>query len=158
MFPFLRERARASVPDFEAEVPGVKYLIVDDDRLCRVLLENMLSPFGHGDVASSGAEAIGAVILALDDGDPYDLICLDIMMPGSDGHRTLEAIRAVERQRGIHGYDGVKVIMTTALSDSKHCIRAFHEGCESYVTKPVDEDVLVGAMRELGLPLQPVNP
>ena len=135
----------------------MKYLIVDDDRLCRVLLENMLSPFGHGDVASSGAEAIGAFLLALDDGDPYDLICLDIMMPGSDGHRTLEAIRAVERQRGIHGSDGVKVIMTTALSDSKHCIRAFHEGCESYVTKPLDERVLLGAMRELGLRLEPAR-
>jgi DNA-binding response OmpR family regulator len=41
--------------------------------------------------------------------------------------------------------------MTTALRDSQHCIQSFREGCESYVTKPVDERELLGRMRELGL-------
>lgn len=81
----------------------------------------------------------------------YDLVLIDIEMPGIDGHEVLDTIREMESRRGIHGSDGVKVIMTTALMDSKHCIRAFEEGCESYITKPIDEDELFGRMRELGL-------
>ena len=41
--------------------------------------------------------------------------------------------------------------MTTALRDSKHCVQAFREGCESYVTKPIHEADLIAKMRELSL-------
>lgn len=128
-----------------------RFLIVDDDRLCRELLRDILSRFGQCDVAYDGQEAIEAVRLAMEDQHPYDLVCLDIMMPGADGHDALKGIRMVEYEYGRRGSDGAKVIMTTALHDSKHCVRAFTEGCESYVTKPVDEDKLLGAMRGLGL-------
>ncbi len=132
----------------------MKFLIVDDDRLCRVLVEGMLSPYGKCHTAYDGNEAINAFRLAVEDREPYDLVCLDIMMPNMDGHQVLEAIRDVERHHGIGGSDGVKVIMTTALEDSKHCMRAFREGCEAYVTKPVDEKLLLERVGELlgGLP------
>jgi len=129
----------------------LRYLIVDDDRVCRELLKDMLSRYGECDFAYDGFEAVDAVRLALDDGDGYHLVCLDIMMPGSSGHAALEAIRQLETERGIHGGDVVPVIMTTALSDSKHCIRAFREGCECYVTKPIHEQDLLDKMRQLGV-------
>jgi len=128
-----------------------RYLIVDDDAVCRELLKDMLSPYGQCDFAYDGAEAVDAVRLAIEDGTPYDLVCLDIMMPGTSGHQALDAIRRLEARSGIHGLAGVKVIMTTALRDSKHCVQAFREGCESYVTKPINETELLGRMRELGL-------
>jgi two-component system chemotaxis response regulator CheY len=128
-----------------------RYLIVDDDAVCRELLKDMLAPYGQCDFAYDGAEAIEAVRLALEDGAPYGLVCLDIMMPGTSGHQALEEIRKLEAEHGILGLDGVKVIMTTALRDAKHCIQAFREGCESYVTKPISETELLGRMRELGL-------
>jgi two-component system chemotaxis response regulator CheY len=156
----LGELARSS-PDRQASASvsspagasrlGARYLIVDDDPVCRQLLKEILSHYGRCDVAYDGQEAVDAVRLALDDGAPYDLVCLDIMMPGSSGHDALRAIRAVEQERGIGGSDGVKVIMTTALRDSKHCVRAFCEGCESYVTKPIREGDLLARMRDLGL-------
>jgi two-component system, chemotaxis family, chemotaxis protein CheY len=127
------------------------YLVVDDDRLCRVLLADILEPYGQCDFAYDGSEAIEAVRLALEDETPYDLICLDIMMPGVSGHDALKAIREVEAEHGVGGSDGVKVIMTTALRDSKHCIQSFREGCESYVTKPVTETELIAQMQQLGL-------
>jgi two-component system chemotaxis response regulator CheY len=128
-----------------------RYLIVDDDGVCRELLKNILSPHGVCDLVHDGAEAIDAVRIALEDRVPYDLVCLDIMMPGVSGHEALVTIRDLEAEHGIHGSDGVKVIMTTALADSKHCIQAFREGCESYVTKPIDQSKLFKAMRQLGL-------
>jgi len=117
--------------DRAATPAGRRFLIVDDDRLCRELLKSILCDYGQCDFAYDGQEAIDAVRLAIEDADPYDLICLDIMMPGTDGHQALDAIRQIEAGHGIYGNDGVKVIMTTALSNSRHCLRAFREGCEA---------------------------
>ena len=73
------------------------------------------------------------------------------MMPGMDGHEALAAIRELEAQSGIRCTDGAKVIMTTALRDSKHCIQSFREGCECYVTKPVNHDEFFGKLQTLNL-------
>ncbi len=129
-----------------------RYLIVDDDRLCRELLSDMLSRHGQCDLACNGREGLDAFRAALKDNDPYDLICLDIMMPGTSGHEVLDTIRQHEAEHRIYGSDGVKVIMITALSDPGNIIQSFREGCESYVIKPVDEDDLLAKMRELGVP------
>lgn len=132
-----------------------KILIVDDDPVCCRLLKRWLSRFGPCDVAYNGHEAIGAFRIALEQGAPYDLVCLDILMPCAHGHRVLDEIRALERQHGIAGSDGVKVVMITAVADPKHCIRAFREGCESYITKPLDENhVLEQVTWLLGTPAQ----
>jgi two-component system, chemotaxis family, chemotaxis protein CheY len=136
---------------------GARFLIVDDDRLCRELLKDMLSPYGKCDFAYDGQEGIDAIRLALEEGRPYELVCLDIMMPGTNGHQALEAIRKIEMEYGIYGTDGVKVVMTTALRESQHCVQAFHEGCEAYLTKPIRHDELLKRIRDLGviIELQP---
>jgi two-component system chemotaxis response regulator CheY len=127
----------------------VKYLIVDDDGVCREVVKTILSPFGVCDLAYNGQEAVGAFRMALDRGEPYDLVCLDIMMPGSNGHAVLDSIRQIEHQRGILGSDGVKVIMATGVRDPKQCVQAFREGCESYVSKPVAEHELLEQVQSL---------
>lgn len=142
----------ASAPaDVAEDNNRIRCLIVDDDRVCRELLRDMLEPVAECDFAYDGSEAVDVFRLALDDGLPYNLICLDIMMPGMDGHEALSAIRQLEMERGICCCDGVKVIMTTALRDSKHCIQSFREGCECYVTKPVNHDELFEKVRALRL-------
>ncbi len=148
--------AKPGVPTDPGGGSSPRYLIVDDDGVCRALLKAILSSRGHCMFAYDGQEAIDAVRLALEDGRPFDMICLDIMMPGVNGHEALTAIRRIEEQHGIRGSDGVKVIMTTALRDAKHCIQSFREGCECYVTKPIDESELLAKMQDLGL-LDPVE-
>ncbi|MHB8898680.1 MAG: response regulator [Thermoguttaceae bacterium] len=143
--------ARPAPVEEKASDPLVRCLIVDDDRVCRELLRDMLQPVAECDFAYDGSEAVDVVRLAIEDGTPYELICLDIMMPCMDGHQTLSAIRTIEGDRGIRCQDGVKVIMTTALRDSKHCIQSFREGCECYVTKPVNRDELFEKLRYLNL-------
>ena len=78
----------------------VKFLIVDDDPACRRLLKHFLSPYGHCDLAFDGREAIAAVRIAMDNESPYDLICLDIMMPEMDGQTALREIRGLEEEKG----------------------------------------------------------
>jgi DNA-binding response OmpR family regulator len=57
----------------------------------------------------------------------------------------------LEAKNGIRCTDVVKVVMTTALRDSKHCIQSFREGCECYVTKPVKQDEFFGKLQSLNL-------
>ncbi len=127
----------------------MRFLIVDDDFACRELLRVFLSHYAECDMAYDGREAIDAFRLALEDKQPYDLVCLDIMMPQLNGHQTLEQIRHLEKQHGIRGADGTKVIMVTAVRDSQHCIQSFREGCESYCTKPLTEEKLIAHVRNL---------
>jgi two-component system chemotaxis response regulator CheY len=126
-------------------------LIVEDDATSRRLLESYLNDCADCSVASNGSEAVEAFEEALDFGRPYDLICLDVMMPDMDGHEALTAIRRIEAERGIGGLDGVKVIMTTALDDSTTIFGSFREGCEAYVVKPIARDKLMTEIEKLGL-------
>lgn len=129
----------------------MKTLIVEDDFTSRKLLQLMLLPLGECDVAVNGKEALDAFRLAASEGKRYDLICLDIMMPEMDGHEVLKEIRRMEEEEGIVGRQAVKVIMTTALDDSKNILKAFNEQCEGYLVKPIEKRQLVEKLYSLGL-------
>lgn len=125
-------------------------LIVEDDFVSRQILVEHLSSFGRCDVAVDGEEAVQAVRLALNNGTPYDLICLDIMMPKMDGQTALKVIREIEEESGIFLGDGAKIIMTTALSDSVNIIKAFKSNCEAYLSKPISRDKLIEQLVKFG--------
>jgi len=128
----------------------MKCLIVEDDFAARRLLQRYLSGYGDCDIAVDGNEAVEAFRQATDEKEPYELICLDIMMPNMDGREALKLIRQIENEHGIGGHDGVKVIMTTALGDSKNVMESFREGCEAYIVKPVEKDKLFEEIGKLG--------
>lgn len=129
----------------------MKCLIAEDDKVARKLLETHLSGFGDCSLAINGSEALEAFTKGLDEDQPYDLICLDIMMPKMDGREALKVIRDIEQKRNIPESDCVKVIMTTALNDFNHIANAFRIGCESYLVKPIRKDELLEEMVSLGL-------
>ena len=129
----------------------MKCLIVEDNFVARTLMQKLLSKVGECHIAVNGQEAVEAFGDALEGGDPYDLVCLDIMMPEMDGHEALRAMREMEEERGIHGLEGVKVIVTTALGDSKNILGAYRQGCESYIVKPVSKERLFEEIGKLGL-------
>lgn len=135
----------------KVEDANMKCLIVEDEFAARKLLQMYLSDYGDCFVAVNGREAVEAFREALEEEQPYDLICLDIMMPEMDGRQALKAIRQIESEHGIAGLDGVKVIMTTALDDSKDVMGAFRDGCEAYMVKPVGRENLLKEMEKLGL-------
>ncbi|MCB0352322.1 MAG: response regulator [Bdellovibrionales bacterium] len=128
----------------------MKSLIVEDDFVSRKILQKILSRFGESDVAVDGKEALSAFDLALQENTRYDVICLDINLPFLDGQEVLKAIRARERDLGIHGLECVKVIMTTGRDDTASILTAFREGCEAYVKKPFTREEIVSKLSDLG--------
>jgi len=129
----------------------MRTLIVEDDFTSRLLLQRILLPYGEAHVAVDGEEAVKAFSSALEAGQPYDLVCLDIMMPKKDGHGVLREIREIEGKRGVLGLDGAKVIMVTALNDSVNIMASFVSQCEAYIVKPLDKNKLLKEIRLLGL-------
>ncbi|WP_069998509.1 response regulator [Cellulosilyticum sp. I15G10I2] len=129
----------------------MRILIVEDDLVSRKFLSKFLSRYGEVDVVVDGLEALDAYLLAVKDAQPYDLICLDIMMPKVDGVKVLKAIRDYETSKGLLPKKRVKVIMTTALQETLLVQQAFEIGCEAYAAKPIDTDKFVEVMRKLEL-------
>lgn len=127
----------------------MRILIAEDDFASRKVMQKFLSAYGECNVTIDGVEAVEAFISALDSGNPYDLICLDVMMPKVDGIRALKSIRELESVRGIEGSDRVKIIVTTALANVDYISSSFQTGLEAYVGKPVDFDELLAAMKRL---------
>jgi len=129
----------------------MKTLIVEDDFTSRRLLQTLLSPYGECHIAVNGREAVDAFRVAYDSGRSYDLICMDIMMPEMDGQTALKQIRALEEAAGVLPHAGVKIIMTTAVSDTKAVFASYQELCDGYLFKPIDTGKLVGYLKSLGL-------
>lgn len=127
----------------------MKILIVEDDLSSRKFLYKFMKDYGECDITLEGIEALDAYLMALDEDNPYDLICLDIMMPKVDGIKVLKTIREIEKQRKIDENRRVKIIMTTALNDIDLVQHSFDGGCEAYATKPIDTKKLRAVMEKL---------
>lgn len=129
----------------------MRILIAEDDLVSRNFLSKFLSRYGECDLVVDGLETIDAFLMALKDEEPYNLICLDIMMPKVDGLKVLKAIRDLEKQYGILQEKRVKIIMTTALAEAQMVQAAFDYGCEAYAAKPIDTEKLIEVIGKLGL-------
>jgi len=132
----------------------MRILIVDDDFAIRKVISIWLRKAGECDMAENGREAVELVTKAYEEGNPYELMCLDIMMPVMNGLDALKNIRKYEKTIGIAAGGGIKVIMATAASNPKSIMGAFNEQCEAYLVKPIDEEELFATIKKLGLPSQ----
>lgn len=126
----------------------MRILVAEDDRLSRVFLKKFLVRYGECDVAVDGIEALDCFMDAVKQKKPYDLLCLDIMMPRLDGLKVLKAIRVLEKQ---HELKHTCIIMMTALADVEYVDQALELGCDAYAAKPIDTDKVETVMKNLGL-------
>ena len=130
----------------------MKTLIVEDDDLNREFLVDFFSEFGQVESAGNGFSALDLFQDASIQDKPFDLICMDIMMPDLDGQQALKEIRELETDKGLDSKDIVKVIMMTGLDDRENVTNAYVEGgCHGYLTKPVATKDIIALLKQLGL-------
>jgi CheY-like chemotaxis protein len=112
-----------------------KILLAEDNRVNRMLALKLLEKAGY---SVSTAEDGGAALRAFESGS-FDLILMDVQMPGMDGFEATAAIRQRERLTGAH----IPIVAMTAHAmkgDHERCIAA---GMDAYLTKPVSGKTLV---------------
>ena len=129
----------------------MKMLVVEDDSRSRRMMQKLLEPYGSVDVVVDGEEAVEAFTMAWEEGTPYNIVFMDIMMPRMDGHEALKRLRELERNMGVKPADEAKVIMTSVLEDPKNVIEAYYGGsATSYLIKPIDREKLEDELERLG--------
>ncbi|MFZ4857184.1 MAG: response regulator [Desulfuromonadaceae bacterium] len=126
-------------------------LIVDDDELSRVMLSEMLEELGSCDAAAGGREGLGLFHRAFAAGKPYELICLDVIMPDIDGFQLLRQIRSTETENSVALPDAARIIMISSMSDLEHIMASFDAACEAYMIKPLERQELFGQLEQWGL-------
>lgn len=135
----------------DAHDETMRILVAEDDFASRKFIVKFMEEYGDCEAAVDGMEAVDAYTLAREEGVPYDLICLDVMMPIMDGYQVLKAIRDIENEEGIADDKQVKIIMMTALSQEQYVKKACDMGCTIYCAKPLDLDKLRDVMGKLGI-------
>jgi two-component system chemotaxis response regulator CheY len=132
------------------ELP-MRSLIVEDEFTSRMQLKYFLEKHGPCDIAVNSAEAVDAFKMSIVNQTPYDVMCLDIMLPGKNGHETLKEIRAIEERVSANGKQPIRIFMTTALADIRNVADSYMELCDEYLKKPVEQKTLDEALRKYGL-------
>ena len=148
----ISKRYTAPVQGMKSKEVPMRSLIVEDDFVSRKILLTYLSSYGKCDVAVDGLEAIEAFRMAWEKSTPYDLICMDIMMPKLNGQEALQKIREIESNMGVSEADAVNAIMTTAIDANKEVVEAYYKGgASAYFVKPIDKEKLTQELRLLRL-------
>lgn len=104
---------------------------------------------GLNETAVNGQDAIEMFKIHLIHSKPFDLILLDIVMPGMDGIKVLKAIRDIEKEHNVEAEKKVKIVMVTSHSHKDVVLAALKSGCDGYIVKPVRRDVLIKKLKEL---------
>lgn len=129
----------------------VKALVVDDVKVnCRVL-KGLLDKYGECDVVLNARDAVNAFQTAWKAGAPYNLLCLDIMLPDVDGIRLLEIVRKLESSMKLSESQCAHVIMITAVDDIAHREKAKKLGVDGYLTKPIFRNSLEECLKKAKL-------
>ncbi|WP_405282586.1 sigma-54 dependent transcriptional regulator [Gaopeijia maritima] len=117
--------------------PPRRILIVDDDRTFRLSTGELLRQDGHEvEMAADAAEAVATL-----DQARYDLVLLDMRMPGMDGLTAVEVLR----KRGL----GTPILMISGFGTIDTAVESLHRGADHFLSKPVDPDLLSARVAEL---------
>lgn len=112
-------------------------LVVDDDRRIRALLQTYLVSHGFRVTAAANAAEARAHLRGL----VFDLLVLDVMMPGETGVSLATDLRAQKSD--------IPILMLSALADTADRIKGLSAGSDDYLTKPFEPEELLLRLRSL---------
>jgi len=122
-------------------------LVAEDNGINALLARSLLGKLGHRPtVATDGAAAFAAWRAAQADGTPYDVVLMDVQMPGTDGLEATRQIRAAEAAMELAHTPIVALTANAFADDRDTCLAA---GMDEFLVKPLDRDRLAALLAEL---------
>jgi CheY-like chemotaxis protein len=123
----------------------MKALVVDDSKITRRLLAQILTESGYAQVVSApdGAEGLEELLAASRAGTPFDVVVTDWRMPRMDGLAFLRAARAEPAGRD------VPFVVISSVSDDEAVTALFAEGARNFIRKPFDPTAVRRALGEV---------
>ncbi len=119
-----------------------RIMVIDDDLDTLRLLEMILKKAGHEIVTASGYQQMVDYIKNSPTQIRFDILILDLMMPGFSGYDILEMLR-------MYFNPVPKVIVLSALSGMSEAIKALEGGATKYLTKPTTQEKLLNSIQEV---------
>ncbi len=120
------------------DIKGMRVLVVDDNKTNRTILTRMLESFGcRVNAVESGSEAIKTLKNAANSENPYQVLLLDMMMPGMDGEHTTIIIKNTPEIKD------TAVIILTSLGSRGDVPHMREIGCDGYLVKPIKQSLLL---------------
>jgi signal transduction histidine kinase/CheY-like chemotaxis protein len=138
--------SRETAADDQRSLSGIRVLVVDDNATNRVIVERLLRRRGVAvDLCEGGQEALARMRDAVEQGTPYQIVLLDVMMPGMDGFSVVEELH---REKHL---ESTVVMMLSSADRQQTSGRCRDLGVEYYMTKPVRHlDLIATVRRALG--------
>ena len=138
--------------DMQTVIKNLRTLIVDDNRTNRTILIKMLKSFGcKAEAVSSGAEAIKMLKSASHAGNPFDIVLLDMMMPGMSGEHTTIIIKNTPE------ISNTRILILSSLGGIGDITNMKSIGCDGYLVKPVKQSLLLDNIITIVSKSQSVN-
>jgi CheY-like chemotaxis protein len=126
---------------------GLSVLVAEDNEINALLMRSLLTRLGHQVViTTNGEEAMESWLAAKSAGTPYDLVLMDIQMPGLDGIETTKRIRLNEAGAGRR----TPILALTANTLVEDRYACFEAGMDGFLVKPLDREKLADALSRLG--------
>ncbi|MGC1663680.1 MAG: response regulator [Bradyrhizobium sp.] len=123
---------------------GLSVLVAEDNEINALLMRSLLTRLGHQAViATSGEEALESWLAAKSAGTPYDLVLMDIQMPGLDGIEATKRIRVHEAVGAGRRTPILALTANTLVEDRYAC---FEAGMDGFLVKPLDREKLAEAL------------
>jgi len=129
----------------------MRILIVDDDQATNLCLCRALSPLGETLGVSDGRQALDAFAQAQAEGEPFELVCMDLHMPRMDGQEALLKLRELEAQFLVPPGQESRVVVISAHADTAGVCQAYFKGrADGFVRKPLRLEELRAELAQLG--------
>lgn len=125
----------------------MRSLVIDDEPTARMQLRFLLESRGPVDEAPDAIAGLQRIRDAVADNDPYDLVCIDLSMPGPNGIDAIKMVQEVDKKlrQGKH----TNVVVVTASDEQKDIRAALHQHVDGYLLKPVTPGQIVDTIDPL---------
>ena len=113
-------------------------------------MELIVNELGDYNIVDSGSAALDAFDAVWKAGLPFDVIFLNLSTPDMNGIEVVKNLRFLEKEKEIPKKAPAKIIMIALTSDKETVMDCFDAGCNNYIVKPVDKEIVTGKLKHHG--------